>query len=264
MHRFSLKLTALALAAAAWSGAAAAPASAVPDEPLATASYGRAQVAIKQDPQVGDGFWLTYTADADAPEEVLAVDLPKGMNPHQQAVGLGLDATGLLTAVLQGPRGIYWTHVTRPDGLHRLARTAEGQYPSIYRGRVAYVCDGGSAVCKASLRTKARSVLHREPDSSWWRLYGVRIGPGDALALEGQRDGALGASRIQIKRHGKKPKTVADANLDSNEAVVLGDVSPAGDHLTVLRRTYPADWDPRVEPSFVVSVFTFPGAKQVV
>lgn len=259
-----LKLTALALAAVVWPGASAAPASAAPGEPLATAAYGRAQVAIKPDPQRGNGVWLTYTADADAPEQVLPVELPKGASPHQQSVGLGLDATGLLTAVLHGPRGIYWTHVTRPGRLHRLAKTADGQYPAIYRGRVAYVCDGGAAICKASLRTKARSVLHREPGASPWRLYGVRIGPRDALALEAQRDGALGASRIQIKRPGKKPATVADANLDSNEAVVLRDVSPAGDHLTILRRTYAPDGDPRAAPADLVSIFTFPGAKKVI
>ncbi len=265
MRAPSSKLASLALLAAAAFGAAAVPASAVPDEPLATANYGRAQVSITRGPQGGDGVRLTYSADADAPEQVLAVQLPKSMNPQQQSVGLGLDARGLLTAVLQGPRGIYWTHVTRADRLHRVKGTAAGEHPAIYRGRVAYVCEGGQAICKASLQTGARRVLHREPGASPWRLYGVRIGPRDALALEAERDGALGASRIQIKQPGKKnPKTIADANLDAGEAVHLRDVSPAGDHLTVLRRSYAPDGDPRVEPTDLVSVFTFPGAKKVV
>lgn len=237
----------------------ASPATARPTA-VASASYGRAVVTLEEDRLGSDDYRLTYQADADAPEKVVDVDLPTDMVARDQRVGLGLDATGLLTAVVQSPRGLFWLHVTRPaEGLRKLAHTSDSDAPAIYKGRVAYVCKGGTAICKASLRTKSRRVLLRE-SSGQWRFNDVRIGKNDALAVAGERDGALGASRIQVARRGTKPKTIADANLDGLESVHLADLSPASDHLNVIRRSYAADGDPQGTED-TLEVFTFPAGK---
>lgn len=264
MHR---SVSSALVAATALAGVAAmtpAAASAAPG-PLASASYGRAQVVLQNDPSGTGRVQLAYAADADQPAAVVDAELPAGITTRSAAVGLGLDATGLLTAVIQTPKGIHWVHVTRPaDGVRRIAKTSGAESPAIFKGRVAYVCQDGMAVCQASLRTPSRKVVHRETKGSSWRIQDVRIGKDDALAIAAERDGALGASRIQVKRAGAKakPKTIAEANLDGAEAVLLADVSPAGDHLNVLRRDYAPDGDPSVDPKDTVAVFTFPGGKR--
>lgn len=232
--------------------------------PAASASYGQAEVVLQKDPARAGRLQLAYRADADAPLTAVDVRLPAGIKARGAAVGLGLDATGLLTAVVKTPRGLVWAHVTRPaDGVHRLARTAGAESPAIFKGRVAYVCHGGKAICKASLRTRARSVVYRERRGSSWQLQDVRIGAGDALAIGAERDGALGASRVQLLRAGGKPKTVAEANFDELQSVFVRDVSPAGDHVNVVERTYSLDSETAEEVIDRLLVFTLPGGESV-
>lgn len=262
--RTSTLLTALAIGGASGALTTTAPAVAATPSVVASAHYGGATVDLEERGLGSDRYRLTYTPRAGEPTKVLGVRLPARMSVRDQRVALGLDATGLLTAVVQGPRGLYWAHVTRDSGLHRIPRTEEAEGFGLFKGRVAYVCDGGMAICKASLRTRARRVLLRAPSSAQWIYTDVRIGDRDALAVTGERDGALGASRVQVVRPGsRKARTIAEANLDGNEAVLLRDVSPAADHVNVIQRRYAPDGDPQLTKD-TLAVFTFPGGRRVV
>lgn len=257
MHRSSTLSTLLAAVAACASlGLPASPAAAA-TTPLATATYGKAEVAVVKDPARPGHRQLTYASGGDGPPVVVDVALPAKL----ERIGLGLDATGLLTAVVQTPSGISWSHVTDPSEFKRVPNTKGAVGAALYRGRVAYLCQGGYAVCRASLRTKTKRVLHRETKTSPWRLDDVRIGGGDAIAISSVRDGALGASRIQVKRSGGRPRVVAEGNLDGGEEVLLGAVSPDGQHLSILRRSYFAGGEPLEEPVDTLAFFTFPGGK---
>lgn len=261
MHR-SRSSTLAAVTALAGVAAMTPAAAQAAQTPVASASYGRAAIVLQKDPSRAGRFQLAYAANADQAPAV-PIDLPRGITARTAAVGLGLDATGLLTAVIRAPKGIHWVHVTRPaDGVRRLAKTSGAASPAIFKGRVAYVCEDGTAVCQASLRTTSRKVVHREPAGSSWRIQDVRIGKGDALAIAAERDGALGASRIQVKRAGGKPKTIAEANLDGGDEVLLADVSPAGDHLNVIERSYVENGEPLAAPKDTIAVFTFPAGKR--
>ena len=261
MHR-SLSSALVAVTALAGVAAMSPAAASAASGPVASASYGRAEVVLQQDSSRAGRLQLAYAATPDAAPVVVDAELPAGIKARGAAVGLGLDATGLLTAVIESPKGIHWVHVTRPaDGVRRLARTAGGASPAIFKGRVAYVCEDGVAICQASLRTASRKVVHREPKGSQWRIADVRIGKGDALAIAAERDGALGASRVQVKHSGGTPKTIAEANLDGGREVLLADVSPAGDHLNVIKRSFIEDGEPVADPKDTIAVFTFPGGK---
>ncbi len=232
------RVTGTALLASIGAAACAAPGAGAAAEPLASASYGQAAVSIRENPASAGEYQLMYAPGQEKPAAVVDVQLPGDVATGAGSIGLGLDGKGLLTAVVQTPRGLAWTHVTKPTKIKRLANTAGAESPAIYRGQVAYVCRNDRAICGASLRTKARRTLYREPKGSQWVIDGVLIGPRRAIAVASVRDGALSASRVQIQRRGHRAKTVAEANLDGGKELILRDISPDGQFLAIATHDY--------------------------
>lgn len=185
----ALHLRAAAAVAALAVLAPAATARAAPDGATAVATYGQAEVWLQ--PKDGDRLHrvLAYQATPSSEPKVLDDDF-RARYPWSKyrgtpdAVALGRDAQGRLTALAVGRSATYATTVTRTPRLRRVpATTARDSHPSLWRGRLAFTRRVGdiSSVQLGTL-TSARTrriAVDREPAHAF---TSVAVARGGAVA----------------------------------------------------------------------------------
>jgi hypothetical protein len=169
-----------------------------PDNAISSASYGRSSVWLERDPAGRTKRRLVFQ-DADAPERVLAITVPK-RNRHMismwaENVALGLDGSGRLAVVLQSRRGLYWSPVARPRLRRVPGTTGDDVFPSIFRGRLAFTHAAGkrTSVRRGTLTTSAQRTLATANDDDNAFIMDTRIGAAGAVAYVIGGDGAEAA-----------------------------------------------------------------------
>jgi hypothetical protein len=226
--------------------AAAAQASAAPGDAIASAGYGKAEIWLQRKPSDHTQRELVFKASSDAAPRVLSVTVPQ-RNTHfvsawAENLGLGLDASGTLTVVLQSKRGLYFTHVIGTPHLHHVpGTTKDDTFPSIFRGRLAYgrqIGETRSVVRLGSLTgARVRTVWHNTDGE--WAAQDTAIGAGNTIALVTVRDGAgNGGYQAQIVRPGGTAKRLLNLGLgDTHDGgLAITGVSPSGRRLTINRQ----------------------------
>jgi hypothetical protein len=246
--RFPLRraASAIALAGAAVALAPSAQASAAPDDAIASAIYGKTEIWLQHKPSDQKQRELVFKASRDAAPRVLNVTVPQ-RNTHfvsrwAENLGLGLDATGKLTVVVQSNRGLYFTHVTGTPQLHHVSGTTKDDtFPSIFRGRLAYgrqIGENQSTVRLGSLTSARARTVWRNTDGEW-AAQDTAIGTGDTVALVTVRDGAgNGGYQARIVHSDGRTKRLLNLGLDDTHdgGLAITSVSPSGRRLTINRQ----------------------------
>ena len=225
---------------------ASAQASAAPDDAIASAIYGKAEIWLQHKPSDHKQRELVFKASRDAAPRVLNVTVPQ-RNTHfvsrwAENLGLGLDATGKLTVVVQSNRGLYFTHVTGTPQLHHVSGTTKDDtFPSIFRGRLAYgrqIGENQSTVRLGSLTSARARTVWPNTDGEW-AAQDTAIGTGDTVALVTVRDGAgNGGYQARIVHSDGTTKRLLNLGLgDTHDGgLAITSVSPSGRRLTINRQ----------------------------
>jgi hypothetical protein len=169
-------------------------AGAAPDDAVAEASYGQAEVWLRTG---DDGRELVFRPAPGAAEQVLAVTVPPRetgvLAPSlRDGLALGLDAAGKLTVVMQSRDGLQWTRIAGQPQLRRVRGTDKRDIlPSLFRGRLAYTDVAGprSSVRLGSLTSaKVKTLWRSTSDNEAARA--TAIGANDTVAFVTVADGA--------------------------------------------------------------------------
>ena len=190
-------VSAVALTGAAVLLAPAAAAASVPDDALAVASYGRAQVWLQREASDRTRRELVYQPSAGVAPRTLDVTVPRrDMTVSSQwgeQLALGRDRAGRLTVVVTSRRGLYRTRVAAARTLRRVpGTTRRDSYPSVFRGRLAYVHQRGtrSRVMTGSLTDGASRTAWTNAADTASAAAQTAIGANGAVAFVVVADGA--------------------------------------------------------------------------
>jgi len=236
-------LRALGPVAAALALLPPAVAKAAPDEALASASYGTAEV------------WWQHTADNRSQRELvfqasptaapLVLGVPSTGSPRNYTgLALGLDARGKLVVVVESNRGLRWTRVTGRTRLHAVPGSKRTDArPSLFRGRLA--CIGIVRGFYATVRLGSlahgglRPVWETRADDAYYPQR-AGVGAGGSVAVITHREGAgAGAFRALLLRPRRATKQLLPTlalGHSHDGALSIENVSPDGRRVTILRR----------------------------
>jgi hypothetical protein len=195
-----------------------------PDDAIANATYGDAEIWLQRKPTDHKQRELVYQPRTDAAPQVLNVRVPQRETHYAsdaaEQLTLGPDRAGQLVVIVTSRTGLYWTRVNHPPKLHHVPGTTKHDSDaSIFDGRIAFdrYSRGRASVKAGSLTAGAtRTVWTTRLDGEWFPDETV-IGAGGAVAWINVADGAESG--------------LFDAMIAPAHGRVI-DVWPRGDHHT--------------------------------
>jgi hypothetical protein len=197
---------------------------AAPDDAIASATYGNAEIWLQRKPTDHKQRELVYQPRTDAAPQVLNVRVPERERTYPsdaaEQLTLGRDRAGQLVVIVTSRTGLYWTRVSRPPKLHHVPGTTKrDNNASLFRGRIAFdtYSHGRASVKAGSLVRGATRTLWTTRLGGEWYPDETVIGAGGAVAWINFADGAEAG--------------LFDAMIAPPRGHVI-DVWPRGDHHT--------------------------------
>jgi hypothetical protein len=234
-----------ALAAAAVALAPAVHAAAAPDNAIASAAYGNAEIWLQRKPSDRGQRELVFKQTPNAEPRVLDVTVPprnkRMISRWGENLALGLDGRGKLTTVLQSKRGLYRTRVTGTPHMHRIpATTKDDTFPSLFRGQVAYgrrIGENRSIVRLSTLRGARARTVWTNRSRPQYAAEQTAVGAGKAVAIVTVREGAgAGGYQALLARPARPTKRLQTLGLgDTHRGGLSVEVNRNGRRLTVTR-----------------------------
>lgn len=206
------------------------------DDALASAVYGNATLWLQRKPDDRKQAELVFRETSSSEPRVIPVTLPKLAQPLSfgQNVALGLDARGVLTAVVEGARGLYQTRVTGTPRLRQVPGTTRGDgEPGLFRGKLSYARYAGEETTIVRLVSLAsgrgRTVWSiRAPATG---PLETAVGAGRAVVIVTHTEGAAeGTYRAVLARPGRRPQRLLVNALGHHHqgGIWVAAVAPSG------------------------------------